>query len=190
MSHYRRSLYTTKSVKKGEAFTFDNVRSVRPSLGLNTRHYPNVIGRICQKDLDDATALQWDQVGSLPYTIISKSTDAEKFDKVFKGSSLSSDGKNYTYVACDEKNNILIAAGLFDNKNGYKELQYVKVADVEVQQAVEVLAGVSSAIKDAFSMYCYEGDEDAIRIARACGGVHFNDPKGVAPKQVCYRRFF
>ena len=40
----RRSLFAVKDIQAGEAFTAENIRSIRPSGGLHTRYYKELIG--------------------------------------------------------------------------------------------------------------------------------------------------
>jgi pseudaminic acid synthase len=47
----------------GEAFTLENVRSVRPAHGLHTRYLEQVIGRVATQDLELGTPLSWDLLG-------------------------------------------------------------------------------------------------------------------------------
>jgi pseudaminic acid synthase len=58
----RRSLYISKAIKKGEAFTSENVRSVRPSYGLHPKHYEEVLGLKASKDLSLGDRLSWDVI--------------------------------------------------------------------------------------------------------------------------------
>jgi len=53
-----RSLYISKDLKKGEQFTENNVRSVRPGYGLHPKHYDLVIGSIATADLLFGTPLR------------------------------------------------------------------------------------------------------------------------------------
>jgi len=59
-AQFRRSLYVTKPIKKGEAISADNIRSVRPGHGLAPKHYDAVLGRIAARDLSFAEPLLWD----------------------------------------------------------------------------------------------------------------------------------
>lgn len=57
---YRRSLYVVADVKKGGVLTADNVRAIRPGLGLPPKHLEHVIGRSVTRDVPRGTALTWD----------------------------------------------------------------------------------------------------------------------------------
>jgi pseudaminic acid synthase len=59
---YRRSLFVVQNVKRGECFTAENVRSIRPGHGLHTRHLPEVLGRKAAQDIERGTPLNWDMV--------------------------------------------------------------------------------------------------------------------------------
>jgi N-acetylneuraminate synthase len=60
--NFRRSLFVVKAMKKGEVFTADNVRSIRPSHGLHTRHLVEVLGHGAARDIERGTPLRWDLV--------------------------------------------------------------------------------------------------------------------------------
>lgn len=52
-----RSLFASKDIKKGEAFTKDNVKSVRPGIGLHTKYYDDILGKKATKDIEFAEPL-------------------------------------------------------------------------------------------------------------------------------------
>jgi pseudaminic acid synthase len=51
-----------EDVKRGEAFTKQNVRSIRPGHGLHTRHLAEVLGQSAARDIERGTPLSWDLV--------------------------------------------------------------------------------------------------------------------------------
>jgi len=56
---FRRSLFVVQDVKKGELFTKQNVRSIRPSDGLHPRHFKEVVGKHAACDVERGTPLSW-----------------------------------------------------------------------------------------------------------------------------------
>jgi pseudaminic acid synthase len=59
---FRRSLFVVRDVKRGDLFTAENVRSIRPGHGLHTRHLPEVLGRHAARDIECGTPLNWELV--------------------------------------------------------------------------------------------------------------------------------
>ena len=56
---FRRSLFVVEDVKKGELFTKQNVRSIRPADGLHPRHLDEVLGKRATCDVERGTPLSW-----------------------------------------------------------------------------------------------------------------------------------
>ena len=59
---YSRSLYVARPMKKGDAITEDNVRSVRPGFGLHPKFLPELIGRKVNRDLEVGDRMCWEVV--------------------------------------------------------------------------------------------------------------------------------
>lgn len=56
---FRRSLFVSKDMKKGERFSLQNVRDVRPAAGLETRYLDDVLGKVAKQDIEAGTPLSW-----------------------------------------------------------------------------------------------------------------------------------
>ena len=56
----RRSLYVSQPIKKGKKLTRDNIKSVRPSLGLHPMYYEDILGKTVNSDLDLGDRLSFD----------------------------------------------------------------------------------------------------------------------------------
>jgi len=49
---FSRSLYISKDIKKGEKFTKENIRSVRPGYGMHPKYLKDILGEIAKKDYE------------------------------------------------------------------------------------------------------------------------------------------
>lgn len=57
--NHSRSLFVVKDVKKGEIFTNNNVRSIRPGYGLETKYIEDILGKKSTKDIEKGTPMDW-----------------------------------------------------------------------------------------------------------------------------------
>ncbi len=58
--NYKRSLYAVKDIKKGEYFSAENIRVIRPGDGLHPRYYDIIIGKPAKKDILKGTPIHTD----------------------------------------------------------------------------------------------------------------------------------
>jgi pseudaminic acid synthase len=61
---FSRSLYVVEDVKKGELFTPQNIRSIRPGFGLHPKHYNSVLGEVANCDIEKGTRLSFDLINN------------------------------------------------------------------------------------------------------------------------------
>jgi len=57
---FRRSLYIAKDMKEGEVMSNENLRVVRPGMGLSPKYYETLLGKKVNRDLKKGTAVSWD----------------------------------------------------------------------------------------------------------------------------------
>jgi len=57
---FRRSLYVVQDLKAGDLLTKENVRAIRPGLGLPPKYLERVLGKRVSRDVGRGTGLQWD----------------------------------------------------------------------------------------------------------------------------------
>lgn len=56
---FRRSLYVVKDLKAGDVLSRENVRAIRPGLGLPTKYLEHLLGKTVNQDVKRGTALEW-----------------------------------------------------------------------------------------------------------------------------------
>lgn len=56
---FKRSIYSSKNIKKGEKFTENNVKVIRPSFGLKPKFLKKIIGKTSKKNITFASAIKW-----------------------------------------------------------------------------------------------------------------------------------
>lgn len=59
---FRRSLYVVKDLKAGDVLSKENVRAIRPGLGLPTKYLDNFLGKKVNQDCKRGTPLSWDLI--------------------------------------------------------------------------------------------------------------------------------
>lgn len=59
---FRRSLYIAEDMKAGDELTAENLRCVRPGLGLSPKYYELLLGRQVKQNIKRGTALRWDLI--------------------------------------------------------------------------------------------------------------------------------
>ncbi len=57
---FRRSLFAVKDIRAKEAFSPDNIRSIRPGYGLHPRYLDQILGKRAQRAIPRGTPLSWD----------------------------------------------------------------------------------------------------------------------------------
>lgn len=59
---FRRSLFVVKDINKGEIFTEENLKSIRPANGLSPKHIRTILGRVAKKTIKKGTPLSWELI--------------------------------------------------------------------------------------------------------------------------------
>jgi N-acetylneuraminate synthase len=59
---FKRSLYFVKNLRSGEEITAEHVRSIRPSTGLHTRYYEDIIGKKVATDVTAGSPVTWNAI--------------------------------------------------------------------------------------------------------------------------------
>lgn len=60
---FRRSLYVVQDLAPGAVLTPENLRAIRPGLGLPPKYLPQLLGKRVSKAIKRGTAMSWDFVG-------------------------------------------------------------------------------------------------------------------------------
>lgn len=59
---FRRSLYIVKDIEAGDVLSHENVRAIRPGLGLPPKSLDVLLGKAVKRDIKRGTALAWDML--------------------------------------------------------------------------------------------------------------------------------
>ena len=59
---FKQSIMVVKDMKRGDIFTEDNIRIIRPGYGLPPKHFEETLGKIAKENLERGTPLTWEAV--------------------------------------------------------------------------------------------------------------------------------
>jgi pseudaminic acid synthase len=57
---FKRSIYASKFIKAGETLTKENIRVIRPGLGLAPKYYDNLLGKKASQNIQAGAPLSWE----------------------------------------------------------------------------------------------------------------------------------
>ena len=55
---FRRSIYAAEFIKKGDIFSQENIKRIRPGYGLPPKYYEEILGKVATRDIDKATPIK------------------------------------------------------------------------------------------------------------------------------------
>jgi pseudaminic acid synthase len=61
---FKRSIFVSTNIKKGEKLGPENLKIIRPSTGLAPKHWDAVVGKLAKMDLKAGTPLNWENIQS------------------------------------------------------------------------------------------------------------------------------
>lgn len=59
---FRKSIFVVAKINKGEKFTENNLRIIRPADGLEPKHFDEILGKIAAIELEEGTPLDWNMI--------------------------------------------------------------------------------------------------------------------------------
>lgn len=59
---FRRSIFVVSDINKGDCFTEENIRVIRPAYGLEPKYYEDILGKKASKKIERGTPLEWNMV--------------------------------------------------------------------------------------------------------------------------------
>jgi sialic acid synthase SpsE len=59
---FKRSLYVVKDIMKGESYTTENIRVIRPGDGLKPMYLETILGKKANQNIKAGTALSWENL--------------------------------------------------------------------------------------------------------------------------------
>ncbi len=78
---FRRSLFAVEDIKAGEAFTMDNIRSIRPGYGVKPKYRQDFLTMTAGKDIKRGEPLQFEQVKKGAVLFLTNNSNTDDFYK-------------------------------------------------------------------------------------------------------------